>query len=537
MTSPFPLRPYQRESVEHIRLGKMRGIRRPLLVLPTGAGKTVVFSHLIRRRAQSGRALVIAPRIELIHQAAEKIQLVAPDLRVGIVQAKRNEHEDAHVIVASIQTLAQPHRIAPLVGTLATIVVDEAHHAAAVSYVDALRTLGSFDDDGPLTVGVTATAGRADGLPLGDVWEEIVYQRGILEMIIDGYLCDVRGMEITTDLDYGTVQTSRGDYTDGSLGQAMEESHAIEASAIAYHKYAADRPGIAFTPTIDTAISLAAHLSRRGIKAEHVSGLTPRVERAAILGRLHSGETQVVTNANVLTEGFDEPRVSCVLIARPTRSATLFTQMSGRGLRLHPGKQDCLLLTVAGPPGAGLATIATLAGKSPGGSDIEPGDDETLAEAAGRVDDEDVHRRRIAASAVAARKVALFGRSGLSWVTVDGSYVLSCGDATLIVRPTGDPDRWRAINVPREGDPKVLAGSLTLEYATGIAEEFARGTRAKLARADAKWRRNPASAAQQRLLAQLKIGPAETKGEANDLITAHHARKTLARLDRLGTAA
>ncbi|MDW3849677.1 DEAD/DEAH box helicase [Micromonospora sp. BRA006-A] len=536
MTAPLTLRPYQREAVEAVRDHWARGIRRQLIVLPTGAGKTVVFSHLIRRRAQAGRALVIAHRDELIRQAVEKIQLVAPDLRVGVVQANRNEHEDAQVIVASIQTLSREHRIAPLVGTIATIIVDEAHHAAARTYLDALRTLGSFDPDGPLTVGVTATAGRADGVALGSAWQEIVYQRGILQMIVDGHLVDVRGMEVTTDLDYGTVSTSRGDFTDGSLGQAMEDSHAIEASAIAYQKYAADRSGVAFTPTIATAESLAGHLNQRGITAEHLSGLTPRDERAAILGRLHTGETQVVTNAQVLTEGFDEPRVGCVLVARPTTSATLFIQMVGRGLRLYPGKKDCLALTLAGPPGSGLATIATLAGKQDGPK-VEPKPGESLAEAAVRLDAEDAERRQLVGSAVRGKAVAMFGRSGLSWVPVDDSFVLSCGDAALIVRPAGEPDRWRAINVPRAGAPAILGDKLTLEYAQGVAEEFARGTRAKLARADAPWRARPVSAAQRRLLDSLRLGPAATSGEASDLIAAHHARRALARITRNGVAA
>ncbi|MEE3918221.1 DEAD/DEAH box helicase family protein [Micromonospora sp. BRA006-A] len=230
----------------------------------------------------------MAHRDELIRQAVEKIQLVAPDLRVGVVQANRNEHEDAQVIVASIQTLSREHRIAPLVGTIATIIVDEAHHAAARTYLDALRTLGSFDPDGPLTVGVTATAGRADGVALGSAWQEIVYQRGILQMIVDGHLVDVRGMEVTTDLDYGTVSTSRGDFTDGSLGQAMEDSHAIEASAIAYQKYAADRSGVAFPPPSPPPKASPGTSTSAASPPSTCPG-SPRDERAAILGRLHTG--------------------------------------------------------------------------------------------------------------------------------------------------------------------------------------------------------------------------------------------------------
>lgn len=527
----LPLRPYQRDTLTAISDALGRGIRRQLVVLPTGAGKTVVFSHLASERAETGRTLVIAHREELLRQAAQKLSIVAPDLRVGTVQAGRDEHRDVDVIVASIQTIARERRIAPLVGTISTVVVDEAHHAAARTYLDALSTLGVFDDDGPLLVGVTATAGRADQLALGSVFQEIVYRRGILEMIIDGYLCDVRGMEIATDLDYSTVTTSRGDYTDSSLGAAMEAGHVIEAAAVAYRKYASDRAGIAFTPTIDTARTLAAELTRQGIRAEHISGLTPRDQRADILRRLHTGDLQVVTNAAVLTEGFDEPRVSCVLVARPTKSPTLFTQMAGRGLRLHPGKTDCLLLTVAGPPDSGLATIATLAGKDPHDNPVRPRNGESLTEAVDRVEQE--HRRKVAASAVTARRIALFGRSGLRWVQAGDAYALGCGDAMLIVRPTDpDGDRWRAISVPRAGEPRTIADNLTLEYAQGIAEEFARGTRSRLARADAPWRAKPVTERQRQLLGRLGLGPAATAGEASDLIDAFNARKQLAKLDR-----
>lgn len=537
MTLPataLPLRPYQRDAIAAIRDAHTRGIRRQLVVLPTGAGKTVVFSHLAAERVDAGRTLVIAHREELLRQAADKLSIVAPNLRVGTVQAGRDEHRDVDVIVASIQTLAQPHRLAPLVGTVSTIVVDEAHHTAARTYLSTLEALGAFDADGPLLVGVTATAGRADQIALGSAFQEIVYRRGILEMIIDGYLCDVRGMEITTDLDYSTLTTSRGDYTDSSLSAAMQAGNAIEAAAVAYSKYATDRPGIAFTPTIDTAEALASELSRRGIRSEHVSGLTPRDQRADILHRLHAGHLQVVTNAAVLTEGFDEPRVSCVLIARPTKSPTLFTQMAGRGLRLHPGKTDCLLLTVAGPPDSGLATIATLAGKDPRGTPIQPKDGETLTEAVERAEGD--HQRRLAASAVTAKRVALFGRSGLRWVQVDGAYALGCGDAMLIVRPTSD-DRWKAISVPRDGDPRTIGDNLTLEYAQGVAEEFARGSRSRLARADAPWRARPVTERQRQLLDKLRLGPVATAGEASDLIDAWHARKQIAKLDRREKAA
>lgn len=528
------LRPYQREAITAVTAAEIAGCRRPLIVLPTGAGKTVVFSHLIRERAHLGRALVLAHREELIQQAYDKIRTVAPDLAVGIVMADRDEHPERDVIVASVQTLARERRRKPLIGTISTIVVDEAHHAAAKSYRDVLRDLGSYEPDGPLTVGVTATAGRRDRVALGSVWEDIAYQRGILAMIADDYLCDVRALQVNAQIDYSAVKSYRGDFSDGSLGTAMEDGDAIEAAACAYVKYAKERPGIAFTPTIATAKLLAEMLCHKGIRAAHVSGETPRDERRRILADLHEGRLQVVCNAMVLTEGFDEPRISCILMARPTRSETLFTQMAGRGLRLHPGKTDCLLLTMAAPPETGLATIATLAGQDPEKEPTVARDGETLTEAVERcaLERQAFGQQRIAVP-LTAKQVRLFAASSVRWVAAGEGFALSAGGALLIVRrDESDLDSWSAIIAPTEGNPRVVHTGLSLEYAQGAAEEWARGQKAVLASATAPWRTKAPSAAQLRTLSKLHITATPmTAGDASDLITACHATRALTRLD------
>lgn len=532
MSTAFPLRPYQREAIRDIRLAfQERGINRPLIVVPTGGGKTVILSYLVDRRRGSGRALVIAHREELILQAADKIRQIVPDLNVGIVKAGRNEHavNDAgpvDVIVASVQTLVSGKRLDPIVGTVNTVVIDEAHHAAAETYLTVMKRLGSFDDPDILTVGVTATAGRADGVGLKAAWQEIVYQRGILQMIGEGYLVDVKGYEIETDLDYSTVRSSGGDYTDASLGEAMADSTAIDAAALGYKTYASDRPGVAFTPTIALAEELALHLVKYGIPAEHVSGRTPTDERKAILRRLHTGDTQVVANAQVLTEGFDEPRVSCVLIARPTRSQTCFIQMAGRGLRLHPGKKDCLLLTMAGPPGGGLATIADLAGTAPGEKKPKPEPGETLTEAVERVEAEAKPGLR----RLNARQVDLFGRSTLRWLPIPDGFALPCGDSMVLLVPDALPDRWRLLEKPKGGDLHQVIGGIALELAQGIGEERARAVGGKVARSKAQWRERPPSAGQVAYLARLGKVPTATSGEASDLIAVHEANRALGRV-------
>ena len=342
--SSLPLRQYQAQAIEAITAAHARGITRPLVVLPTGGGKTVVFSHLVSRRP--GRSLILAHRDELINQAAAKLADVSGSLDIGIVKASRDD-AGSRAVVASVQTLARPGRVERL-GEFSTIIVDEAHHAVARIYLDVLDRLGSMADNGPLTCGFTATAGRSDKIGLGAVWQEIAYQRGIIQMIAEGYLCDVRAMQIGGDFNIGNAQIKAGDYTDSSLAAELERSDALNAAADAYVRYAKDRPGVAFTPTIATAHALAEALTRKGVRSEAVDGTMPMEQRRAILARLHRGETRVVPNAQVLTEGWDEPAVSCALMLRPTKSAPLFVQMAGRVLRPFVGKEDALILDMCG---------------------------------------------------------------------------------------------------------------------------------------------------------------------------------------------
>ncbi len=347
----LPLRPYQREAIDAIDQRELLGVTRQLVVLPTGGGKTLVAAHLIAERQQraastgrgSGRALFLAHRDELIQQAVDKFRQVAPGLEVGVVKAERDE-VGADVVVASVQTLARPSRLARLEPNFDLVVADESHHAVSPTWVGVLSGLGAMRDDGrgPLLLGITATPERSDRVGLGQVWQEIVYSRSILEMITDGYLVDARGLIVSTPADLARLRISHGDLVDAELGAELVRSGALGSIAEAYATHARDRKGVAFTPTVETAYSLAEALVAEGIPAEGVDGTTPREQRRAILGRLHAGQTQVVCNAQILTEGWDEPSISCVLIARPTKSRPLYIQMSGHGLRIYPGKTDCI---------------------------------------------------------------------------------------------------------------------------------------------------------------------------------------------------
>jgi superfamily II DNA or RNA helicase len=355
-------RDYQQDTIDAVDADLDAGHRRVAVVLPTGAGKTVVFSHLALRylKANPGsRVLILAHTDELVAQAATKLKMVDRDLRVGIVKGPRNQVR-SQVVVASVQTLRHVKRRAQL-KRVGLIIVDECHHATANTYRAILEHFGALEPkdggtlpaDGAVAVGFTATLARGDSASLGEIWEKVSYRQDILFMIKRGYLLDVRGKRIEVpDLDLSQVRKTRSDYREGDLGVALTESMAPDLVAKAYIEHAADRSGVMFWPTVESATIAATTMREAGITCEVVHGGLEMRQRRAILARLESGETQVVANCMVLTEGFDSPRVSCVVIARPTRSAPLYQQMVGRALRVDPTQprdgQDALVLDVVG---------------------------------------------------------------------------------------------------------------------------------------------------------------------------------------------
>lgn len=334
-----------------MRQREAAGVRSLLTVLPTGTGKTVLFASEIAERARQGRALVLAHRDELIQQPKDTLCRVAPGLEVGVVKAEQNE-VGARVVVASVQSLVQPKRLAAYAGhgLPLLVVTDEAHHAPAVTYRRIYEALQVGQPDGPLHLGYTATPERLDKIGLGAVFQEVAYSSDIKKMVCDGWLVEPRGRILGVGMDLDAARRSGGDdYSDADLDGIMTPE-IIEDIARAWLEHGRDRNSIAFLPSVRTAEDLATtinDLAGEELAAE-VDGNTPTDERRDILHRLHAGALGMVANCGVLTEGFDAPRVSCILVARPTKSEGLYVQMVGRGLRLYPGKSDCLVLDVTG---------------------------------------------------------------------------------------------------------------------------------------------------------------------------------------------
>jgi len=343
------LRPYQQGAIDSVVSARNAGRRSGLLVMPTGCGKTVVFGSLIDQIKEP--ALVVAHRTELLDQAAERIRAVNPGIRVGIEAADRSADSFSDVVIANVATVGRLSSKRLNWFKPRIIITDEAHHAAADGYQNVLQRFGAFEDDGPYHLGVTATPHRLDNKPLhGDhvkaIFEEIVFQYGLVDAIKDGWLCDIRGYRVKTGVDLSTVKTTAGDYNQGQLAEKVNVHARNKLAFDKWYEIAKDRRTIVFCVDVEHSKAMRDWFTERGWACEHVDGTTRADDRNAIMARFRSGATQILTNCNIATEGFDAPQIGCVLLMRPTKSWSLFVQMVGRGLRTAPGKEDCIIIDV-----------------------------------------------------------------------------------------------------------------------------------------------------------------------------------------------
>lgn len=359
---PAPtLRPYQREAIDAVLEARRGGVRRMLVTLPTGAGKTVIFAHLagLARR----QVLVLAHREELLQQAKDKLERSGAAV-VAIERGNERASSDAKIIVCSIRSLHE-ERLATMIRgrDVGLIIYDECHHAAAEDNLRVLRQLGVFDEAWTGTLlGFTATTDRGDGKGLDVAFERIVYSRTLPELIEERYLAPLRGYRISTSADLGRVSSGGLDFREDELAEAVdiEERNALVARSI--QELARDRRTIAFCVTVAHATNLSRSLNAIGVPAGIVHGAMQPDVRAQALADFRAGRTQVITNVGVLTEGFDDPGVSCVAMARPTRSDGLYAQCVGRGTRLHSDKKDCLVLDFVDLSALSLCTLPSLFG-------------------------------------------------------------------------------------------------------------------------------------------------------------------------------
>lgn len=333
-------RGYQIEALEAVRREYTEKRKRTLVILPTGTGKTVLFSKISRMTVEKGgRVLILAHRGELIDQAANTLE------RVGIIAGieKAGSHAratcDPDVVVGTVQTFQGKRLESWDPEYFRLIIVDEAHHFTAETYQNIVKHFARAK-----VLGVTATPDRADKDKLSAVFDSVAYEMSIWDAMTapapGPFLCRLKFVQCDIGIDLRSIRTTAGDLNQAELEEAIRPH--IDTLANSIRQEVGNRSTLCFTPDVGSAMAMATALQSMGLSADWISG--DSADRAEKLHKYKGGETKVLCNCALLTEGFDAPLTSAIALCRPTKSRSLFSQMVGRGTRLAPGKENCLLI-------------------------------------------------------------------------------------------------------------------------------------------------------------------------------------------------
>jgi len=460
------LRDYQEEAVAAVSEQYKKGVTRQLIVLPTGTGKTVLIAAIVM--LLGWKTLILAHREELIQQAREKILAYWPEADIGICKAHKNELEHT-IVIGSVQTCCRPKRLKQLKKRgFAVLIIDEAHHAPADSYLKVVKKLGFMSSTKKLLVGLTATPERHDKRNVSSVFQEIVYARSISEMINGGHLSSVIGRKITTDISLDDVKSYRGDFVQTDLAKAINIPKRNKLIAAKYKLHAHNRKGIAFCVNVQHCHDLAVALSKAGISAKAVWGEMPMDDRRAALAELRSGKIQVLTSCGILTEGYDESSIECIVMARSTRSKSLYIQCVGRGLRPFSGKENCLVLDFADSH-HNLNALISLGATIPGAEIIEENSSKKeLCET--RYDTVPIDTEVIE---ISDEEFDLLRQSRFAWVILDEgeSSLVDRNYNEIVIRPI--EDGFRAELYRQYAAPKLLTITETLSQCRMFCDDYA----------------------------------------------------------------
>ena len=564
------LRPYQQAVISAIHQAREQGKTRLYYVLPTGTGKTATFTELIKQVQTPGHpSLVLAHREELLDQARASILRASPDLVVGVERSACKAPRHCDVIVASIQSLSRrdSDRLAWLANIGASVIVcDEYHHFAAEGNLRVIKRLTAVNPR-TLVVGCTATPQRLDQLKLPG---ECVYTYEIRDAIKDGYLCQIVGYRMSTDIDLSKVKTIAGDYSVKDLSQ-MLDTHVRTAKAIEHwEQIAKDRATIVFCVDVQHAHHAALAWEAKGYKVATITGEMKREDRKKLIAAYKAGSIQILTSCSVLTEGFDAPETSCVVMLRPTKSWSLYTQMVGRGTRIAPGKQNLIVLDVVdgtvdhslegGQQGNGYkpqvrkkpASVSGMLGL-PDGIDLEG---HTLMETA-ELRDMLLSKADLIAkyspesysdlvtileqvdllSGVTAKEFKSHIKSPYRWIqSMNGDWVLSIGKGKEITIKQSEKDQsywYKILNVERDKNCVEIDSLNTPDLAIAflradlIVEKEWSADQLYVARENAKWRNQPPSEKQIEQLKKFGLDKnlimSISRGEASAIISKRFA--------------
>ncbi|MGI0011854.1 MAG: DEAD/DEAH box helicase, partial [Nitrososphaera sp.] len=487
---------------------------------------------------------------------------------------QRHASAKSQVVVASIQTLAvSPKRLDGLnPETFGAVVIDEAHHAPARTYLTMLARLGLAPDiaslpeidltnkkqakqkrsvfesfkppkEAPYLIGFTATPHRSDGIGLECVFDEIAYQKTIEEMMKSGWLSKIIGKRIQTESDLSGVKISHGDYQEKELSATVNTADRNGLIVKAYEALAMGRRALCFCVDVQHTIDMTNAFCKAGLKAMHVIGETPTEIRSNIIKTYKVGELDVLCNCMVLTEGFDAPETSCIIMARPTKSSLLYTQMLGRGTRIAPNKENLLVIDMADAGAAGVASLNTLFGLPPKldtkDQDVLSIQDEIQAEIEGLPEEElaNIHTieevRQLAQDFNPLMQTRLPGwiDANLAWVKTSYGYALGLkkGHVGIVVNLLGQGTV--KIQLPRH-KAEILGHYPNEQDAISFAEQWVSQEYQEdmyLLDRNAKWRTSdsPPSDKQVALCERLriKLPPNPTKGQAQAILARHFAER------------
>jgi ATP-dependent helicase IRC3 len=460
------LRDYQTECLETVLSEFEAGINRQLITLPTGSGKTVVMAAIAKECNK--RTLILAHREELISQTIEKFQLFWPGVNIGVCMAGRDE-VDCQVVVGSVQSCCRPKRLERLKKQdFEVMMIDESHHAVSDSYQSVINALGFITGASDrLLIGVTATPHRADKQGLGETFEKITFSRSIGTMIRAGYLSPVTGRKILTSFVFEKIRSSNGDFSLEDLAEIVDTPERNAFIVEKFQEYASERKGVAFCCNVEHCKHLAEEFRIQGIAAYAVWGDMDSDDRRQVLSDLKSGKIQVAVSCGILIEGFDEPSVDVIVMTRPTKSAGLYIQCVGRGLRLWPGKQNCLVLDFS-DRGHNLDSIMSLNSIIPEAIIAPEAKEE--AEPLEEID----RQPKIEVLQEVDREFDILGSARFMWVPVGNEWSLSDDEnREIIMSPSGEG--FIGTLYEQDGSSRqIVHAALPLEYCAGVCEDYAR---------------------------------------------------------------
>ena len=543
-------RHYQQEALNAVSSEFDKGVRRMLLHMATGVGKTIVFSKLYEHMKSRipGQMLVLSHTEELVSQNQQKLQEINPTVKVAREMSGDYADPEAEIISASVQTLGRKDtkRVERFDWKKITkVVIDEAHHSPADAYGRILGLAGSMDvGTDKLLIGCTATTQRPDGKALSDIYEKIVYSYGMRQAISDGWLVPVRGYRVTTDTSLLDVSKSGGDFVRSELAVTVNTESRNRQVVEAWKKLANGRQTIVFTVDIQHAEDMAREFEKAGVAAVAVWGEDPL--RKEKLEAHRAGKIQVLCNCALVLEGYDDPSVTCVIPARPTQSGIAFSQMVGRGTRLFPGKKDLIVIDIVDASVShSLITLPTLMGLQ-NILDLKGQDMLTVVETIEALQEEhpgvdfttlkDVDELKTLIASVNLFEVRfpkeVEENSELIWFhAIDGGYKMlvpkdgpeKAGWMRIFQNQLG---QWECVGTIK--DVKLRGIRLTLEEAFKAADEQIRKRLSKMALSyvlrSATWHGKPVTTGQKKMLGRLfpkRIWPFDqmTSGMASKIIS------------------